>query len=222
MKLKGLFLILLCLLVSSAGNNLLIADSNTPSPTTLTTPDKTKPCFNCKGTGLAKCPVATCKDGQMDCPGPCLKLSKGIWRHMPVEGHPATDLWQTFPTSTGTTSWNQHHVGEVIQMQNGEPVNIGACKVCGGTTRVKCTTCKGTGQTTCNICEGKKFVPETWSSFDNPKLKKRPNLIHLKDGKTIVGRIIMSGGSKTRIKTEQGDIDLPATDVLSEETQKSQ
>lgn len=140
---------------------------------------------------------------------------------MNVAGHPATDLWQQFPTKTGSTGWNQHHVGEVIQMQNGEPVNIGACKVCGGQTKVQCTTCKGTGKAPCNICEGKKVVPESWSNFDNPKMKNRPNLIHMKDGKTITGKIIMSGGSKTRIKTADGDIDVPAGDVVSEEKQES-
>jgi hypothetical protein len=221
MKFKGFLLSLLCLLFASqTATTPVFAETNiVPSSSAATS--KTKPCFNCNGTGLAKCPVTTCKDGRMDCPGPCLKPSRGVWRHMHVDGHPDTDLWQTFPTSTGTTSWNQHHFGEVIQMQNGEPVNIGPCKVCGGSTKVQCTTCKGTGQTTCKICEGKKVVPENWSSFDNPKLKKRPNLIHLKDGKTIVGNIIMSGGSTTRIKTEQGNIDLPATDILSEESQTS-
>jgi hypothetical protein len=63
-------------------------------------------------------------------------------------------------------------------------------------------------------------VPESWSSFDNPKMKSRPNLIHMKDGKTIAGKITMSGGAKTRIKTEQGDIEVPASEVVSEETRK--
>jgi hypothetical protein len=207
-----------CLILACLGINPVLAESN--SVPSITATNKTKECFNCKGTGLAKCP--NCQNGRMDCPGPCMKLSKGVWRHYKVEGHPDTDLWQQFPRKGGSTGWNQHHVGEVIEMQNGEPVNIGKCKICGGTTKVKCTTCNGTGETRCKICDGKKIVPESWSAFDNPKMKQRPNLVHLKDGKTIAGKVIMSGGSKTRIKTEKGDIDIPAGDVLSEETQKSE
>ncbi|MDB6122521.1 MAG: hypothetical protein JWQ71_1514 [Pedosphaera sp.] len=217
---KKIIIGLLCLMMGCSGMNVAMGEPGAAASATKAAAEKTKVCFNCEGTGLAKCAVATCKDGKMDCPGPCMKLSKGVWRHMKVEGHPDTDLWQQFPRKGGSTGWNQHHVGEVIQMQNGEPVNIGACKVCGGTTKVQCTTCKGSGKAACNICDGKKMVPESWSSFDNPKMKNRPNLIHMKDGKTIVGKIVMSGGAKTRIKTEQGDVEVPAEDVVSEEKQQ--
>src|SRR3954454_2891970 len=98
----------LCLMMGFAAMNFAMGE-----PATAVAVDKTKGCFNCEGTGLAKCPVTTCKDGQMDCPGPCMKLSKGVWLHMKVEGHPDTDVWQKFRRPGGSTGWNQHHVGEV-------------------------------------------------------------------------------------------------------------
>src|SRR5712671_910926 len=131
--------------------------------------EKTQPCFQCKGSGKAKCAVLSCKDGQVNCPAPCMKPDDGTWVHMEVAGHPPTDLWKQFPKrGGGSTGWNQHHAGEVVQIQNGVPVNIGKCTVCGGTTKVQCSVCKGAGQVTCPICDGKKVVPQSWSAFDNP------------------------------------------------------
>src|ERR1039458_5275895 len=45
-----------------------------------------KVCFACKGEGTVPCRVPGCKDGQVDCPGPCLKLTRA-WIHMDVAGH---------------------------------------------------------------------------------------------------------------------------------------
>src|SRR3954469_21288641 len=130
------------------------AATNSASPVR---PEPTKPCFQCSGSGKTRCPVATCKNGEADCPGPCLKLSKGSWIHLDVAGHGPTELWQKFYKADGRNyaAWNQNHIGEVIQIQNGEPVNIGKCTVCGGTTRTKCAVCKGSGEVTCSLCDGK-------------------------------------------------------------------
>ncbi|HEX4645261.1 MAG TPA: hypothetical protein VH598_06595 [Verrucomicrobiae bacterium] len=182
--------------------------------------EKTKPCFNCQATGTIKCP--TCKGtGQMDCPGPCIKLTKGTWIHMEVAGHPATDIWQGFPSDHPITYWNQNHMGDVIQMQNGQPVDIGKCTVCGGTAHVQCKTCKGTRQAVCNICEGKKMIPASWSAFDNPTLKNRPSIYHLKDGRAVLGRSMAVVGSLTWIRTETGQMELNTSDIVSVESQKS-
>ena len=71
---------------------------------------------------------AGCVAGQAECPGPCLRLSRGKWEHMEVAGHPPTDLWQKFPDGPGQwTAWTQAHVGEVIVVQNGKAANIGKC-----------------------------------------------------------------------------------------------
>lgn len=181
--------------------------------------EKTQPCFHCKGTGTFKCGGPSCKDGQMNCSGPCLKPDDGTWVHMKVEGHPDTDVWKKFYKADGHyQAWNQAHAGEVVEMQNGAPVNIGKCSVCGGTTKMKCTTCKGTGQAGCPICEGKKVVPQSWTAFDNPKLKNRPTHFKLKDGRVLVGRKIMVLGTTATIKTEKDNVTVQTTDIVSEET----
>jgi uncharacterized Zn finger protein (UPF0148 family) len=177
-----------------------------------------KVCFNCDGAGRSPCFAAGCKRGMVDCPGPCLKLSSGTWQHMHVEGHSDSELWQTFRGIGGTRSWNQGHVGEVIEMQAGSPVNVGKCKTCGGAARVKCSTCAGTGEVGCSICDGQKVVPETWTAFNNPKQKNQPKMIRLKDGRTIYGKIQSTMGSTIYVKTESGQEVLQASDILSSRT----
>ncbi len=184
---------------------------------------KTKVCFQCNGTGMMKCPDPGCKGGLVDCPGPCLKLSRGTWVHMEVANHPPTDLWQKFQQADGTwQAWNQNHVGQVIEMQNGKAVNVGNCPVCGGTAHVKCPVCKGTGEVVCTICEGKKIVPESWSAFDNPKMKTRPGHFTLKDGRTIIGRKSMVLGTHITIRTETNTVEVDASDIVSEVTLPSE
>ncbi len=196
----------------------LIAEGNPPA----TADENSKPCFVCKGTGISSCAAPSCQKGQVDCPGSCLKLSKGSWIHMEVAGHSPTELWQRFPSATGgISSWNQNHCGEVIQMQNGQPVNIGACKICGGAARVTCKVCGGTGRVTCVLCGGKKTVPESWTPFDNPHLKSRPNLFKLQDGREIRGRSVMASGGTTLIRTEKGDVKVPTAEILSETKQST-
>lgn len=196
---------------------LTAAESPTKPPVAVVT-EQSKPCFQCQGTGQSKCAVAGCKTGQVKCPAPCLKPDDGNWVRMNVAGHPPTDLWKQFPKrGGGSTGWNQHHAGEVVKIQNGEPVNIGGCTVCGGTTKIKCSICKGTGLVTCPICDGKKTVPKTWSSFDNPKLKNRPSRFTLKDGRIIVGRKSGVFGSSVTIKTESETVTVQADEIVAEE-----
>ena len=72
-----------------------------------------KVCFACDGAGMVKCPAPGCVNGQVPCPGPCLKLSKGIWRHTDIDGKPSDVLWQIFNSPDGrgdfrrqrTSSW---------------------------------------------------------------------------------------------------------------------
>lgn len=120
----------------------------------------TKPCATCSGTGGLKC--RWCKEGQVDCPGPCLKLSRGKWQHMDVAGHDPKELWQKFDYGRGAyKAWSQGHVGEVVVMQNGEPVNTGPCETCNGTTHVPCKNCRGTGKAPCPACRGTGWVPRS-------------------------------------------------------------
>jgi hypothetical protein len=161
-----------------------------------------KVCFECKGQGTVPCPAPGCKAGLVECPGPCLKLTRGTWTHMAVAGHGSNELWITFQKADGSTmSWNQSHVGEVIQMQNGNPVDIGKCKICGGTGKVRCDVCKGTGKETCPICDGKKYIPAAWTPTDNSWLNRQPDLIRLKSGQVVLGRVVSLIGQDGTILT---------------------
>jgi hypothetical protein len=200
--LTGLLALFVTVAITRSG---LCAAENNPAapPPTVASPEATKPCFKCAGLGKIKC-SGGCKNGEADCPNSCLKLSRGVWR--PEAGHDPNVLWQRFPAGGGgLVSWSQAHVGELIQIQNGAAVNLGRCPTCKGTTKVKCTVCKGTGEIDCDICEGKKVVPASWSPMNNPKSKEKADVIHLKDGKTVVGKIIMRSDSVIWVKTETGE-----------------
>lgn len=176
-----------------------------------------KVCFACNGRGLAACRQTGCHGGKAECPGPCLKLTRGTWVHMNVAGHDPSELWQKFPNGRGGYSaWNQGHLGEVIAIQNGQAVNLGPCKTCGGTTRVTCPTCQGTGKQPCVICAGKKFVPAPWTPTDNPWLNSQPDLIRLKDGRVLFGRILLSQGDDRGIRLRNGKfLHVDAAEILT-------
>src|SRR5215469_10763949 len=179
------------------------------------TGEKTKTCFQCNGTGKMKCP--DCKDGFADCPGDCLKLTKGTWVHMDVAGHPATDLWQRFEKpGGGWRAYNQNHVGHVIEYRNGDWVDTGPCPICHGTGKIECPKCKGTGEIACTVCDGKGVVPESWTTFDNPKLKNRPDHITLKDGRVLFGKKVFVFGNHTTIQTMTGNVEVNTSDIVSE------
>lgn len=168
-------------------------------------PDE-KTCFECNGAGTVACQAKGCKSGKTECPGNCIRLSRGTWKHMTVAGHGPNELWITFRGAKGWRSWNQNHVGEVVQYQNGEPVNVGRCPICGGATTVVCSSCKGSGKQPCDICSGKKFTPATWTPTDNPWFNSQPDLIRLTDGQAVLGRIAASSGDERTIVTRDKKI----------------
>ncbi|MDE3068292.1 MAG: hypothetical protein KGJ60_12160 [Verrucomicrobiota bacterium] len=164
-----------------------------------------KICFACNGTGTVKCMAPGCVDGMVDCPGPCLKLDRGVWVHLAVAGHPASDVWQKFYQSDGSyRAFNQNHVGHVIVMENGQAVDTGPCRICGGTGKVPCSVCKGTGRVVCPICGGKKFIPVAWTPTNNPWLDSQPDLIRLRDGRILFGAVVNTIGTDVTIKTRDG------------------
>lgn len=166
---------------------------------------KEKTCFACAGSGTIKCAAPGCVDGVVDCPGPCIRLSRGVWMHMDVAGHPPTDLWQKFNEGNGQyTAFNQSHVGHVIAMQNGKVVDTGPCQLCGGSGKVPCRVCNGTGQVVCPVCDGRKQVPDSWTSTDNPWLNGQPDLIRLTDGRIVFGKVVGTVGTNLTIKTREG------------------
>ncbi|HYO08481.1 MAG TPA: hypothetical protein VER17_05875 [Tepidisphaeraceae bacterium] len=102
-------------------------------------------CDRCGGAGVtAYC--TRCEEGTIDCPRTCLKLTQGRWYMK--EGK----RWRDFRGRGGTMSISEHHVGELIEMENGNPVPRGACPTCAGTTRVACATCDGAGLIACDKC----------------------------------------------------------------------
>jgi hypothetical protein len=177
-----------------------------------------KICFACKGEDTVACRAPGCVEGKVDCPGPCLKLSRGVWIHKTVAGHDPSELWQEFPNRDGQGggwSWNQNHVGEVIEYQNGKPANIGKCKVCNGTTKVTCSACKGTGKQTCPICGGKKFIPDAWTPTNNPYFNSQPDVIRLADGRVLLGRVAASvGDDRTIVTRDKKILHVKASDIL--------
>lgn len=168
-------------------------------------PDQRKTCFACEGLGLVPCRVIACRGGRVDCPGGCLKLTQGVWTHMDVQGHNSEELWQKFPgPNGGYIAWNSHHLGEVIAIVNGEAVNLGTCKICGGTTKVTCQVCAGTGKQTCEVCQGRRYVPLCWTASDNPWLNSQSDLIRLRDGRALLGKVSTTEGSDRIIRTRDG------------------
>jgi hypothetical protein len=177
-----------------------------------------KVCFACKGEGTVACLVPGCVNGQADCPGPCLKLSHGTWIHMNVPGHSPNELWQKYPDLDGRGGYyafSQNHLGEVVAYQGVRAVSTGKCKVCGGTTKVTCSICKGTGKVTCPICSGKKFIPVAWTPTDNPWFNSQPDVIRLKDGRVLLGRVAVAiGEERTIITRDKQTLHVKAPDIL--------
>ena len=185
--------------------------------------EKSKPCFTCNNSGTTKCSVATCRNGMAECPGPCLKLTKGTWVKRDVAGHTdPTERWQAKELGNKKWFFSNKHVGEYFTLDaNGQPV-AHACNVCRGSTTVNCKACSGKGTITCPTCEGKKIVPESWSSFDNPKMKNRPSRFRLKDGRVLTGHKTIVLGTSITIRTERGDEKVEQSDIIEEIKQKSQ
>jgi hypothetical protein len=185
--------------------------------------EKTKPCFSCNKTGTTKCSVATCRNGMAECPGPCLKLTKGTWVKRDVPGHiDPTERWQVKQIGNKKWFFSSKHVGEYYTLDaSGQPV-ARACNVCSGSTTVNCRACSGKGTITCPTCEGKKSVPESWTAFDHPKMKNRPSRFRLKDGRELVGHKTTVLGTSVTIRTEKGDEKFDQSQIVEEIKQKSQ
>jgi hypothetical protein len=207
-----------CGKLSDAPKNQTNATTNsTPPPEVASPGTNEKVCFACKGEGTVPCWAPGCVNGRVDCPGPCLKLSKGVWTHTDIDGNPSDVLWQVFTSADGrwTMAWSEHHLGDVIVMQDGKPTDIGKCKICGGTTKVTCSVCKGTGKVTCPICNGKKFIPVAWTPTDNPWFNNQPDLIRLKDGQVLLGRVAASvGDDRTIVTRDKKILHVNAPDIL--------
>jgi hypothetical protein len=156
-----------------------------------------KECPQCRGTASSPC-RAGCDHGQRICPGKCLKASVGKWEHLKVEGHHPSELWQSFKTAKGSRAWNQSHLGEVVEMRDGDAVLVGKCPVCGGTTKIKCSACTGAGQVKCLLCDGSGQVAQSVQPV------ALPGEFPLKDGRVLRGKITLQRGEMLQIRTEDG------------------
>lgn len=204
-----------------AGNTPTNTPPSTTNAATLST-TAIKTCFLCKGTGSAKCSDPGCKQGRAECPGPCLKLSKGVWEKRNVAGHTdPNELWQKVRYNARQTTYiSSGHVGQYLVPGpdgNNTPV---ACKVCNGAAAIECAKCKGIGTAKCEMCEGKKTIPSGWTAFDNPKMKERPKRFVLKDGRVLVGKCVGILGAKMIIRTETGTEQIDQADLKPEKSEK--
>lgn len=160
--------------------------------------EPTKECPQCHGAGLGAC-RAGCDQGFRVCPGKCLKLSVGRWEHLTVAGHAPSELWQKFPKKGGGyTAWNNSHVGEVVEIRDGQPVLAGKCPVCRGAAKVECSVCSGSGRVKCLLCAGTGQV----ALAVQPVVL--PGEFLLKDGRVLRGKITLQRGEMLQIRTEDG------------------
>ena len=148
---------------------------------------------------------------------------------MNVPGHDPKELWQKHTGSKGWHAWTSDHVGEVIEIRNGMPENIGKCPLCGGEATVLCKACQGTGTIVCPTCHGNKVVPMRVVSVATPQTAKprqqtslaiqpspvKPRLIRLRDGRTFIGQIIISDPKVSWIKTSDGKtVEVPTKSII--------
>src|SRR6266567_2032440 len=175
------------LLIGTAGAE----STNSVAPGTT---EKTKTCFQCNGKAETKCSAPSCLNGQADCPAPCIKLNKGVWSKQPNRPDPKETM-QLITVGGKRAYVSSHHPGVIYVRKADGSLDMQTCTVCNGTTKVACAVCKGKGVVACPICAGKKVVPESWTAFDNPKMKSRPSHFKLKNGTVLVGRKVMAVGS---------------------------
>ena len=173
-----------------------------------------KVCFACKGEGTIPCLVPGCVNGRVDCPAPCIKLNRGVWEKRPDRA--PGELMQAIEVN-GNEWWvSSHHPGVIYtERPGGGGLDMHTCPVCHGTTKVTCSVCKGTGRVTCPICNGKKFIPIAWTITDNPWFNSQPDLIRLKDGQVILGRVAASvGDDRTIVTRDKKILHVNASDIL--------
>ena len=93
-------------------------------------------------------------------------LAGSVWFAIDVAALP-------MDTSSGYVS--QAHVGQYFTVDASGHVTPQVCEIWNGKGTITCPLCKGKGSLVCPICNGRKAVPESWTAFDNPKMKNRPD-----------------------------------------------
>jgi hypothetical protein len=109
-------------------------------------------------------------------------------------------------------------------MVDGMPTNIGECKICHGTTRMPCPTCQGKAVVVCPVCHGEKMLApakapaarvaatKPAASAASPVVAPSPGAapppatqtFRLKNGKTVVGQVVIQDATVMVIRTADG------------------
>lgn len=144
-------------------------------------------CTKCLQTGFIKCTHYQCALGKVPCDGPCLKPNEGNWS----KGKDGL-LWRRFVYQGGYAEWSEKHYGEVVQMKEGKPVNMGKCEKCKGTLKMNCPLCKGGAKIECPACKGSKSMV--------------PDCAECKDGK-VVCPTCRGNGEKQAAKSGEAKTD---------------
>lgn len=166
---------------------LILASFFLSSPGLRAAEGESAPCPACRGTAV--CQANGCKDGKMLCPATCLKKDAPGWIKKKIEGYPDDYLWMAFRwkvgEDSGTQYYSQNHLGELIEYENGKPVNRGRCPKCEGSSRVTCSTCQGAAK--CGVCAGAgKFVrDQTLFTLTDAQGRAMEAVVRSRKGDTI-------------------------------------
>ncbi len=110
-------------------------------------PAAAKECPTCHGSETIACTTPKCDKGKIACPKMHLKLTEGTW----VKKDDGL-RWRKIPGRSGTREVSERHLGQIIEVQNGDPQSPIECPLCKGTMIIDDPKCHGTGLLPCNTC----------------------------------------------------------------------
>ena len=178
-------------------------------------------CFECKGKGKVPCTAPGCTNGEVDCPGPCVRLGKGVWVK-PARSSDPNEYVQLITVGGRRLSVSSHYQGVIYVPRDDGGWDMKPCPICNGKTKVDCPVCKGTGKVICPVCNGKKYIPAEWTPTNNPWFNSQPDVMRLKDGRVFLGRVEMAiGDDRTVITRDHQTLYLKASDILPAADAKS-
>jgi hypothetical protein len=132
-------------------------------------PETKKDCETCKGTGTgAKCTNAKCVEGKVECPGPCLKRSVGVWKDT------GGLLWREFPVAGGGKyRISQGHWGQIwtLTADKSSMEMKGNCPQCNGEAKIACDTCLGKAHLPCKTCDAVGLLGPACKDCDHGQVK---------------------------------------------------
>ena len=106
-----------------------------------------KDCPTCHGAETIPCMTSKCDKGKIACPKTHIKLTEGNWFTKP-DGK----KWRKFPGRSGSLEVSEGHVGQIVEIKNGDPQTPIECPLCKGTMTIDDPKCHGSGLIPCNVC----------------------------------------------------------------------